>query len=81
MLAGSDNKGLAREFLRFMVSEEFQQIIPTTNWMFPAALAKSKLPPEFSQLVDPSPALLFDDEEVMKRRRAWIDEWLEVMSR
>lgn len=81
MLAGSDNKALAREFLRFMISEEFQQIIPTTNWMFPAALDKSKLPAEFSRLVDPSPALLFDDEEVMKRRRAWIDEWLEVMSR
>jgi len=81
MLAGSGQKRLARDFLRFMVSEEFQQIIPTTNWMFPAALANSKLPAEFSQLVSPSPSLLFDDEEVMKRRGAWIDEWLEVMSR
>lgn len=81
MLAGSEHKRLARDFLRFMVSEEFQQIIPTTNWMFPAALAKRKLPAEFWLLVDPSPALLFDDELVRKRRGAWIDEWLEVMTR
>jgi thiamine transport system substrate-binding protein len=81
MLRGSDNKTLARQFLRFMISEEFQSLIPTTNWMFPAALPRDRLPGEFSRLVDPSPALLFDDDEVMNRRRDWIDEWLEVMSR
>jgi thiamine transport system substrate-binding protein len=81
MLRGSDNKALARDFLRFMVSEEFQRIIPTTNWMFPAALDRDELPAEFSRLVDPSPALLFDDEVVAKQRRSWVDEWLEVMSR
>ena len=81
MLRSSGNKALARDFLRFMVSEEFQRIIPTTNWMFPAALARDKLPAEFAQLVDPSPALLFDDEVVEQRRRDWVDEWLEVMSR
>jgi thiamine transport system substrate-binding protein len=81
MLRGSDNKALAREFLRFMVGEEFQRIIPTTNWMFPAALGRDRLPAEFSRLIDPSPALLFDDEVVARQRRAWVDEWLEVMSR
>jgi len=81
MLAGSDNKALARDFLRFMISPEFQRIIPTTNWMYPAALPASELPPEFAGLVDPSPARLFDDDQVRQHRRAWIDEWLEVMSR
>jgi len=81
MLAGSDHKALARQFLRFMISPEFQRIIPTTNWMYPAALPASELPPEFAGLIDPSPALLFDDEQVRKNRRAWIDQWLEVMSR
>ena len=81
MLAGSDNKALAREFLRFMIGPEFQRIIPTTNWMYPAALPTSELPAGFADLVDPSPALLFDDERIRQSRRAWIDEWLEVMSR
>ena len=81
MLAGGDNKALAREFLRFMVGPEFQRIIPTTNWMYPAALPAGELPAGFADLVDPSPALLFDDERIRQSRRAWIDEWLVVMSR
>ena len=64
-----------------MLDESFQRIIPTTNWMYPAALPASELPPEFSELIDPSPALLFDDDRVAEKRKQWVDEWLEVMSR
>ena len=81
LVASSEQKALAREFLQFMLSEDFQSIIPTTNWMYPAALDATKLPAEFGQLIDPSPALLFDDQKIAKTRKAWIDEWLEVMSR
>ena len=81
LVASSKQKALARQFLNFMLSEDFQRIIPTTNWMYPAALPPAQLPPEFDLLIDPLPALLFDDEEVARQRKAWIDEWLEVMSR
>jgi len=81
LLESSQQKELAREFLRFMLSDTFQSIIPTTNWMYPAALPAAKLPKEFSQLIDPSPALLFDDELVARQRKTWVNEWLEVMSR
>ncbi len=81
LVASSDNKKLAREFLEFMLGEKFQAIIPTTNWMYPAALAASELPAEFGQLIDPSPALLFYDVQVAQQRKNWVDEWLEVMSR
>ena len=77
----SQRKQLGREFLQFMQSERFQGIIPTTNWMYPAALAASKLPPEFNALVDPSPALLFDDKTVARERKAWVGEWLETMAK
>ncbi len=77
----SQRKQLGREFLQFMQSERFQGIIPTTNWMYPAALAASKLPPEFNALVDPSPALLFDDKTVARERKAWVSEWLETMAK
>jgi thiamine transport system substrate-binding protein len=81
LVASSEQKELAREFLEFMLGEEFQGIIPTTNWMYPAALSAGRLPAEFGQLIDPSPALLFDDREIAARRKSWVDEWLEVMSR
>ena len=81
LLRSSGRKELARQFLRFMLGETFQRIIPTTNWMYPAALPQAELPAEFARLVDPRPALLFDDGRVAAERKAWIDEWLEVMSR
>ena len=81
LVRGSEQKQLAREFLEFMLSEEFQSIIPTTNWMYPAALAPAKLPRDFAELIDPSPALLFEDWLVAQERKGWVDEWLEVMSR
>lgn len=81
LVQSSKQKQLAREFLAFMTSEDFQSIIPTTNWMYPAALEKDRLPPAFGQLIDPSPALLFDDSLIADKQKKWVDEWLEVMSR
>jgi thiamine transport system substrate-binding protein len=77
----SQQKQLAREFLEFMISEDFQKIIPTTNWMYPAVAGKAVVPAEFDQLIDPSPALLLDEASVASQRKGWVDEWLEVMSR
>ncbi len=81
LVASSEQKQLARDFLEFMVSEEFQRIIPTTNWMYPAMAGESLLPAEFGELIDPEPALLLDEGSVAEQRKAWVDEWLEVMSR
>jgi thiamine transport system substrate-binding protein len=77
----SQQKQLAREFLEFMISEDFQKIIPTTNWMYPVVAGEDVVPAEFDQLIDPSPALLLDETSVARQRKRWVDEWLEVMSR
>ena len=80
LLKVSQQPALGRQFLAFMQTAEFQNIIPTTNWMYPAALDRSKLPEAFSSLIDPSPALLFGDEQIANNRKRWVDEWLEGMS-
>lgn len=81
LISTSKQKKLAKEFLSFMMSDSFQSIIPTTNWMYPAALPASKLPEGFGELVKPSVALLFSDEEIAAGRKQWVNEWLEAMSR
>jgi len=81
LVRSSQQKQLARDFLEFMLSDSFQSIIPTTNWMYPATLARAELPADFDQLIDPSPALLLNEELVASKRKSWVDEWLEVMSR
>lgn len=80
LLKSSKNKDLARQFLTFMMSPAFQNIIPTTNWMMPAAKMSEELPEAFDRLVKPQKTLIMDPAEVAKNRQAWIDEWLAAMS-
>ena len=84
-VAGLTTKGKqnanAQQFLEFMVSPAFQDIIPETNWMLPAAETSVALNPVFSELVQPTKALLFSSDDVAANRKFWVDEWLEVLSR
>ena len=80
IISSSQQKKLAKEFLSFMLSDSFQSIIPTTNWMYPAALPASKLPEGFAGLVKPATALLFADNEIAANRKQWVNEWLEAMA-
>jgi thiamine transport system substrate-binding protein len=79
-LKSAENIELAREFLTFMTTQDFQDAIPTYNWMMPAGPVTDALPDAFAQLVKPEKTLLFSPEEVAENRRAWIDEWLSVMA-
>jgi thiamine transport system substrate-binding protein len=79
-LKASKKPGLAQQFLSFTLSPEFQTIIPTTNWMMPAAKPAEPLPPVFSKLVQPAKTFLMSPEDVAKNRDAWIREWLGAMS-
>ena len=81
LVAASQQQGLGKKFLAFMQGEKFQNIIPTTNWMYPAALARTSLPDGFEGLVEPSTSLIFSDSEIASSRKKWVGEWLEVMSK
>jgi thiamine transport system substrate-binding protein len=72
---------LAKKFLEFMTGPGFQDAIPETNWMFPAGKTGKPLNPAFDRLVQPARTLAFSPDEVAGNRKAWVDEWLAVMSR
>lgn len=80
MAIASDAPDLARDFLRFMISEPFQSAIPEGNWMYPVAAVEG-LPASFRSLPKPEKSLLAPPAEVEANRRAWIDEWLAAVSR
>jgi thiamine transport system substrate-binding protein len=71
----------AAQFLAFMISPAFQDIIPETNWMWPAAKTSAPLHPAFDTLVKPKTSLLFTPEEVAANRKVWVDEWLAAMGK
>jgi thiamine transport system substrate-binding protein len=72
---------LAKQFLAFVISPAFQDIIPETNWMLPAAKTSATLNPAFGKLVSPSKTLLYSSEEVAANRKGWIDEWLAALGK
>ena len=79
-LASSDQPELADQFLEFMVSEAFQEIIPTTNWMYPSVTPTGGLPEGFQTLITPEKALLLPANEVPALREEALAEWLNALS-
>ncbi len=79
-LAGTDQPELADQFLQFMVSDAFQQIIPTTNWMYPAVTPAEGLPEGFDTLTVPEKSLLLDSDQAAAVRDEALAEWLGALS-
>ncbi len=78
--AASDQPELAREFLAFMLGDGFQEIIPETNWMYPAHTPTAGLPEGFRGLAVPAKPLLLSPEEARAAREGALDEWLRAFS-
>ena len=80
-LASSDQHDLADAFLGFMLTDGFQAVIPTTNWMYPAVTPTGGLPDGFDTLVLPDRALLLSPQAASEVRDSALDEWLTALSR
>jgi thiamine transport system substrate-binding protein len=80
MTANGTKNPLSQKFLAFMTGPKFQDVIPETNWMFPAGKTDKPLNPAFDKLVKPAKTLIYSPEEVAANRQAWVDEWLKAMS-
>ena len=74
ILNNSQNKDLANKFLNFILSEEFQSVIPSTNIMYPVTNIKN-LPEAFDKLNVPN-FIQIDPKEINNNKEKWIDEWL-----
>ncbi|SFL68999.1 thiamine ABC transporter substrate binding subunit [Shimia aestuarii] len=79
-LANTDQPELADQFLAFMVSDAFQSIIPTTNWMYPAVTPAEGLPKGFETLVVPDKGLLVASDKVQDIREEALAEWLSALT-
>jgi thiamine transport system substrate-binding protein len=79
-LASSDQPDLARDFLAFMLTDAFQSVIPTTNWMYPAVTPEAGLPEGFGTLAIPATTLLIPAGEAEAARDEALAEWLGALS-
>jgi thiamine transport system substrate-binding protein len=79
-VAGTDHPELADAFLRFMVSDGFQKVIPASNWMYPSVMPSQGLPEGFDTLITPAQALLIPADKVPEIREQAMAEWLDALS-
>jgi thiamine transport system substrate-binding protein len=77
VLAGSDQPDLARAFLAFTQGAAFQTVIPTTNWMYPAAEVAL---PEGFETARPAVSLLMTADEAAAAKDAALAEWQAALS-
>ena len=74
ILKKSKNKKIANEFLKFMISDDFQSVIPSTNIMYPV-IKINNLPEVYDSLKIPK-VLQLDPQEINAKKEDWINEWL-----
>ncbi|MCL2063114.1 MAG: thiamine ABC transporter substrate-binding protein [Candidatus Cloacimonetes bacterium] len=80
ILNGAVNLFLARRFLEFMLSFDFQSHIPTTMWKFPV-LDGVEMPYSLSSIQLPVNSLsenIFSNNTFFNN--AWADEWIMIMT-
>lgn len=78
VLRGAEHPGLARELVEFMLSPEWQEALPMSNFVFP--VLDVALPEEFSAwAVRAEDPLTLDPATIDARREEWIEQWREQM--
>ena len=76
ILKSSKHKEAANNFLQFILSNEFQSVIPITNIMYPVINIKDQLPEAYSKISIPEKTLLIDPIILNQNKEKWIEEWL-----
>lgn len=79
-LAASHEPALADAFLAYLGSEAAQEVIPTTNWMYPAMTLAKGLPAGFDALFSPEKSLLLAPEKAGDMRDIAVEEWQNALA-
>lgn len=77
-VASSKHPKLADEFMHFILTDDFQSVMATGNWMYP--VTDVELPKGYEQLTLPSKMLSLEPETVAKQLKGWTREWQMALS-
>lgn len=79
-IAGTDQPDLADQFMAFILSEDFQSMIATGNWSFPAKLDPAQWPEGFKELDLPEKVLFYSEDEAAALRDQAVEAWRRALS-
>lgn len=77
-VASTKHPKLADEFMNFILSDDFQSVMATGNWMYP--VTNVELPKGYEQLTVPRKMLSLEPEMVAKQLKSWTREWQMALS-
>lgn len=79
-IAGTDQPELADAFMAYVLSADFQKMIPTANWSLPSALPEDQWPEGWAQLPLPEKVLFYSEDEAEARKDQAIETWRSALS-
>ena len=79
-IAGTDQPELVDAFMSYVMSEDFQTVIPTANWSLPSALPTDQWPEGWAQLPLPEKVLFYSEEESKAVQEKAIETWRATLS-
>ncbi|MBD3786817.1 MAG: thiamine ABC transporter substrate binding subunit [Sphingomonadales bacterium] len=75
-LRTTDQPELAQKFMDYILSDDFQGMIATANWSYPAVIKPGFLPEGFATLPRPAKTLFYSEDEAEALRGPALAEWL-----
>ncbi len=79
-IAATDQPELADKFMAYVMSRDFQAMIPTANWSLPSALPQSDWPEGWSELPLPEKVLFYSETEAAALQAEAIETWRNALS-
>ena len=80
IVKGARHRELAERFIDYVLTEEFQQEIPLTQWVFPVN-PKVELPKSFEYAAKTDTFLSLEPELIEQNYDTWLRAWTELMTR
>jgi thiamine transport system substrate-binding protein len=79
IVAGTDQYELACDFLNLVLAKEIQELIPQSQWMFPAS-SEAEAPVDFARYaVIPRKPVALAPDYVAQHLEGWLKRWQEVL--
>ena len=79
-VASTDQPELAQDFMDWVLTPDFQKVIPLANWSLPAKLQQEEWPEVMRDLPRPDKTLFYSEQEADAMRQPALDEWLRAFS-
>lgn len=80
IIRNAENRENAEKFIEYMLTADFQNAIPLTNFMMPVT-DEADLPESFSYAPVSETPLLIEAEKIEKNLEQWLEDWLETVGK